>query len=259
MNKDLFLQLGLTSSQAEILDYLYQVKNSKASIIARKIKRSRAIVYKDLEELLKLDVVEKTEKPKEVATFKIKHPSYLKNLLEEKEALLNKNKDFLRCILPDLIGKYNLISDEPGIKTYEGIEGLKKIYEDILKEKDDLCIFASTFDRVVPELNELIDNQIIKQKKIGIKTRALVDSKDPILNANNSGKNENIELKTLENFSLRTQIILYKNKTAITGLKTDLITVLIENDDISQTFRLLFDLLWKISPIKFPEKEKRSL
>ena len=49
MFKKALLQTDLTPTQAEILDFLYQNKEAKASVIAKKIQRSRAIVYKELE------------------------------------------------------------------------------------------------------------------------------------------------------------------------------------------------------------------
>ena len=63
MIKKVLQQVNLTPSQTEILEFLYQNKEARASTIAKQIKRSRAIVYKEIEELAKLQIIEKKEKP----------------------------------------------------------------------------------------------------------------------------------------------------------------------------------------------------
>ena len=95
MFKKVLLQADLTSSQAEILDYLYQNKEAKASKIAKKIKRSRAIVYKEGEELANLGIIEIIDKPNQVSIYQAKHPSELRKLLDLRENKLKKDKELL--------------------------------------------------------------------------------------------------------------------------------------------------------------------
>ena len=52
MFKNIFLKIGLTTTQAEIMNYLYEKKIDKASKIAKSLKKSRVIIYKDLEKLI---------------------------------------------------------------------------------------------------------------------------------------------------------------------------------------------------------------
>ena len=90
MYKLVFLKAGLTPTQAEILEYLYEKKEDKASIIAQKIKKSRAIVYKDLDEMISLNIVEKIEKPEQATIFRIGHPTQMEKFFDKKRKGIKK-------------------------------------------------------------------------------------------------------------------------------------------------------------------------
>jgi hypothetical protein len=47
-----------------------------------------------------------------------------------------------------------------------------------------------------------------------------------------------------EKLELPSQIIIYNNTVSITSLKKEVITTIIENEDIAQTFKKLFNYLW---------------
>ena len=123
--------------------------------------------------------------------------------------------------------------------------GLEKIYDDILKEKKELLIFASIIDRVMPEFNELIDKQIKRQARAGIKVRALV--REEIINQEYIKKLRplGIKIRGLKNYRLTSQIIVYNNKVAITSFKKDLMSTLIENESIAGSLKNIFEIIWE--------------
>jgi hypothetical protein len=48
----------------------------------------------------------------------------------------------------------------------------------------------------------------------------------------------------LEKLELPSQVIIYNNTVSITSLKKEIVTTVIENEDIAQTFKKIFDYLW---------------
>ena len=47
-----------------------------------------------------------------------------------------------------------------------------------------------------------------------------------------------------QKYIIPSQVIVYNNKVAITSLKKELITTLIENENIAKTFQTLFQYMW---------------
>jgi hypothetical protein len=148
-----------------------------------------------------------------------------------------------------MTSEYNLVSGKPGVQFFEGIEGIQKAYEQILLNARQIKIFASNIDRNNPELNKLIEEQTKKQKRLGITTKAIGSLSDNLLSKQEVQNLQelNIELRRLPNFELPSQIIIFKDRVAISALTPELVTTIIQNSAISQTLELLFDTFWSIA------------
>ena len=243
MFKKVLLQAELTLSQAEILDFLYQNGDVKASEIAKKIKRSRAIVYKEAEELAKLGLVEKKEKPNKVAVFSAGHPSLLKKLIEKKETQLEKDKNLLDSFLPDIVSSYNLNHNRPGIRFFEGVNGLREIYDEILNDGKDFYLVRTAYepvynDKIVPIVEDFVSERIKK----GIKVSAIIPSdvndvaKDMkwLMERFNVNKND---------YTAPVEIDVFGNKVAILSFGDELIGMIIESKQIAQSMKQFFLLV----------------
>jgi len=256
MFKKALLQTDLTPTQAEILDFLYQNKEAKASVIAKKIQRSRAIVYKELEELTDLGIVEKDDKPNQVSIFRANHPAQLEKLMEIRENKLKKDKELLNNYLPDMISAFNLMNNKPGIKFYEGIEGVKKILNDTLKAKDEIYTISDS-SSIRAHAKKLNEEYIKKRKKLGIKKKLIV----PLSARDNYSqtKTEFTEIRFLpgEYFNFDTGIQIYDGKISYQTIKPDkMVGVLIENESIYKMHKMLFEYIWdSLAKNKEDEKE----
>lgn len=244
--KKALIQADLTPSQAEILDYLYQHKDAKASEIASKIGRSRAIVYKELEELVKIGILEKTERPNQVAVFSANHPSLLTKLLEERENQLKKDRELLNSYLPDMVSSYNLIQNKPGVRFFEGEDGIKKVLEDSLTSKSTIMTFAD-IEAIVRYIKEINENYVAKRDKLGIKKQAiLVDSKfgrDYLQNYHRA----TTDMKFFDHklFPFQSVMQVYDGKTSyITLNDNNMIGIIIEDQAIFQMNKSIFEHAW---------------
>jgi len=243
MFKKVLLQADLTPSQAEILEYLYQNKEGKASQIAKKIKRSRAIVYKEMEEMAKLGIVEKKEKPNQVAVFSAGHPSLLKKLLDTREAQLKKDRELLNNYLPDIVSSYNLIHNRPGVRMYEGVEGLEQIYNEILNEGKDLFLIRSAYEpvykeKILPIVNEFIKKRV--KKNIAVTAITPTDTlADPTKDAGWLMKRFMVKE---DMYDAPVEIDIFGSKIAILSFGDELIGMIIESKQIAKSLTQLFTL-----------------
>jgi sugar-specific transcriptional regulator TrmB len=243
MYKKAFSQINLTSTQAEILNYLYQNKEAKASEIATKINKSRTIVYKELEELSKTGVIEKKEKPGQVTVFLAGHPSLLAKLMEEKENEIIKGKQLLNNYLPDIISSYNLIHNRPGIKMYEGVEGMEKIYNEILDDGKDFYLIRSAYEPVYKEQILPIVNEFIKKRiKKNINVTAITPTD---LHASPEKDAEWLMSRFMvgeDKYNAPVEIDIFGNKVAILSFGDELIGMIIESKQIASGLKQLFML-----------------
>ena len=123
--------------------------------MAKKIKKSRAIVYKDLEELVDYKIVEKVDKPNQVSVFRIGNPANLEKFFDDKENRIKKERELFSSYLPDMVSTFNLLSNKPGVRYYEGKKGIMNMLNHISKNfKPDSEIIS--FEKTCKETRTLM-------------------------------------------------------------------------------------------------------
>lgn len=255
MPQNELIELGLTKTQAKILDFLMEEGEKKAREIARSIKQPRGAIYKSLSELIDLNLVEKVERKKDITKFRAQHPSHLEKLLDKKERTLEKNKLLLDDILPSLISRYNLGNNKPGIIFYEGIEGVDKILYDTLKSKTDIYLFLN-FDSLSEEKNFYqIDQKYTKRRKqLGIRKK-IIDIFSPDTQTAYAQMDTNYrkvtEIRYIDKnvIPFKTLLQIYDNKISYLTVEGDsIISILVEDRNIYSLHKAFFETIWDYLP-----------
>ena len=247
MQEKLLLSLGLSGVQAEILACLLANGPQKASNIAKITKRPRGVAYKGLEELQDLGLVLKKGTKAGISIFAPEHPANLEKVMENREKQLNKTKKELAASLPDLISAYNLANNKPGVKFYEGDEGIEKSLEDTLSSQTIIYTFAD-IEAVEQNIKTINDAYAKKREKIGIKKRIIV-ADTPFNHKFFKGFNSTLtEIRFLPpkfyNFSSGLQI--YDNKISYQIISADSqLAVIIEDKNVYQMNKLIFEYIWE--------------
>ena len=259
MYKNVFLRAGLTPTQSEILDFLYEKKESKASDIAKGIKKSRAIVYKDLDELVNFKIVERIDGANQVSIFRIEHPSNIEKFFESRENKLKKDKELFNNYLPDLISSYNLMSNKPGVRFYEGVKGVQKVFDDIISNAEtetetEILAFAKVLEnKKNQELNKILDSFVEKRVKKNLKSKQLVIDSEQARNIKFSDIENFRETRIINKEFMPTdfaggEILVYKESIYLTAEQNNsLFSIIIQNKSISQLFTALFSSSWELS------------
>jgi sugar-specific transcriptional regulator TrmB len=250
MNEKLLISLGLTSVQAEILSCLLENKAQRASNIAKKTKRPRGVVYKGLEELISLKLASKKDGKAGITIFSAEHPANLEQILDKKEKDLAKAKSDFNSFLPDLVSAYNLISNKPGVKFYEGEEGLRKVLEDTLTSKTEICLLLNreslNKEETFKEVNALFKK---KREQLGIKKKIIRIEREPLHEPNTGLDYEKITAiryldKTCPPF--KSSIQIYDNKISFQVINQEqIISIIIEDKNIYEMNKFIFDCLWE--------------
>ncbi len=249
MNTTTLTEAGLTPEQAEIYTSLLENGPQSAATIAKTTSVKRTYVYRICQELAKLSLAT-THTKANTTYFAPLSPTILLSHIEAKKASISAAHQALLGTLPQLESMFRLIDTKPVISHFTGIEGIIHIFRDIIKEGQDILLFRSIYDESNTELGNAVNQLIADQIKNHIHTHVITPlvpgAKDNFLHHDK----ERLVARHLtrnKNFLLPSQMIIYGQKVALISLKSSLSATLIENKDISQTFRQLFQLLWSLT------------
>lgn len=256
MYKNIFQKAGLTPTQALILEYLYNKKEDKASTIAKVIKKSRAMVYKDLDEMANLKIIEKIDKPDKISIFRIGHPSHMEEFFDNREKEVKKDREQFLSYLPDMISSYNLINNKPGIRYYEGLVGINKALESItakLKQDTEIISFTKVLsDKKIESLNQTLEKFVKKRIGKNVKTRvvALDTEEGNELQKNDLSNLRETRIAIHNNLPLDFaggEILIYQDEIySITGENDAYFAFVIENKNIAQMLKAFFEVEWSL-------------
>ncbi len=238
---------NLDLSEKEAVVYLASLELGLTTIqeIAGKSQISRSTTYQVIESLMKKGLMSALTKGKK-KYFSADVPERLMTLIDIKERELEKRKKELKAILPELKELARLSGERPKIKFYNGKQGIRRIQEDIGRTKN-----LGSIEEFVPldDAYQLFqahprDHRHEMGKKIKVPERMIYTSKKGEILPQKKGPIETLFIP-IEKFPFHTEITIYAYKVALVSFGRKQIGVVLESEDIANTLRCMFDLLWK--------------
>ena len=242
MKEEALRKFGLSDREIKVYLALLELGEALASKIAEKTNTPRTLSYDILENLLKKGLVSYVIKSNK-KYFSALDPNnlieVLKNQTEEKERLVKE-------ALPELLAlKSKKLEEKAKVEVYEGKEGVKTLFNDVLRVGKEFLCFGST--GISPEL---IPYELSRFHKERIKRKI---SWRVIYNNDKSGRKRGQEtskwkytrVKYMEKTS-PTTTYYYGDKVAIVlWIKERLLAIMIEDEVIANSFKEFFEVLWK--------------
>ena len=156
----------------------------------------------------------------------------------------------LNNYLPDILSSFNLINNRPGIKFFEGVNGMEEIYNEILKEGKDFHLIRTAYEptynnKIAPIVEEFIKRRTEKN----IKVIAIIpsDVNDPKKDARWLMQRFNVDKRK---YTAPVEIDIFGDKVAILSFGEELVGIIIESKQIAQCLKQVFDLATFASKIK---------
>jgi sugar-specific transcriptional regulator TrmB len=245
------ITLRISQNAQVIFKTLLSGGTLRASSAAKSAGIPRELTYRALEELEEKELIKKIEPKHGVALFQAVHPEIIIKKLKESVAHVDSVQNVLRDTMSTLVGTYNKGIGIPTVEFKEGIEGLKYLYNDIINEGQDIYLIRSPLDVQHPEIKEIIKNHREEQKKNGMHTFMITSFTNPALTLEEvieRDKKYLVErhLAPRNLLNIPAQIKIYGQKVAITSFDGQIITTIIENKAIRDTFLILFKILWSM-------------
>jgi sugar-specific transcriptional regulator TrmB len=241
IHKNLIKNLGFSDKKARIFTSLLQLGECEASAIAKKAGLKRTTVYNILPELLEEGYIKSTVQNGKKHFF-IEDPNIVLEQAKDKAESIGK-------IIPDLKSMFSLVGRTPKITIFEGLGGLKEIYNDFLKSTskgDKVLAYAGTRDHFQYIPQDFVEDYM--QKRIGknISLRLITGTSELTNKFKEYDKKELRQSKSTDSkdFDFAGETIIYGDKVAFISYRENFLGAIIESKEIAMMQKAVFNLLW---------------
>ncbi len=248
MYKEVLEKSGLKHGEAVIYDLLLQFGDSSAAEIKKRTIFKRGMVYKFLDDLISKGLVTAHKKAGKTF-FRANHPYALMESLDSSIQATKVAQITLQAALPQIVSTFNTMENKPGIRVYEGIEGIKEVYMDTLREKQEIWAILQT-SKVEPSLYAWLNTYYApKRAEANIWAKVIVaeDSKTKGYIEKNTAQKRETRVVPKQKFPVAIEMNIYGSKVAFMNFRENEsnIGIIINNKLISETMRALFTLAWE--------------
>lgn len=236
--------LGLSAEEAKVYLAVLELGSSYVSAIAKKARVNRVGCYHTLGNLVRKGIVSSFTKNK-ISYFSVESPKILVNQMEEKWQKAKK-------LLPELLSMTHSLAYKPKIQYYEGLAGIKNIFEDTLNAQTEIIGYTNLEElpRVIPE--DYIRDYAGRKVERGIKTRMLSPLTKKALTYLKRYYPKNYDRRLSEilfinprEYPFEYEINIYNNIVSIVSLNPDeLVGFIMESPLYAKTQRSIFNLAW---------------
>lgn len=237
--EQLMKDIGLSEKEAKVYLILLSLGPSTVNTIAERSDLIRTTTYDILKTLREKGLVASLVRNK-ILHFEAADPQkIIENLDAKKQKVQNA--------LPDLRKLHQIVPQGPTLELYEGVEGIRTVWQDILKEGTPLSAisnYQSVFNTMKYFSPRFIQQRV--QRKIPAR---LITEKTPgaIQTWKKNDKQELRETRFIPSLEhVKITEYIYGEKVAI--LATDPqnpLGILIRNKEFAEQQQILFELLWK--------------
>lgn len=228
-------QFGLTEKEAKIYLALLELGVASVQKIAQKAKIARPTAYDILESLQNQSLVSVFEKGQK-KQYSPTDPAIILDRTRQK----SKN---LEDIFPQLKALYNLPLEKPKVRFYEGIEGIRVILDEVLKEGKELFSIGSAED-IFGNL-DFFPAFVKKRVELGIQTKVILRDSKKARERQKLGSKELREVKIIPaDYQFHALMMIFGNKVAMISLAKDYVALLTESRELAAMQKELFRLNW---------------
>lgn len=242
MDIEICKKAGLNESQAKVYLHLVSSGEDTPPNIATVVNESRTNTYNVLDQLAGMGLVESVDGPKSM--FRAKNPIMLKQLINQRSQELQRDAKEVSSFMPELVSKFRLTHNMPGVFQIEGKEAFRSVYNDIISHRDEVLVIASINDRKDPEVAKVIDEQIDRQVQAGLSAKVLAGKGELMQADNDTLQLKNIIVKATLNNRLPAQVLVYGDNVAFSTFNNGVSTTVITNQEIAETMKIIFDEIW---------------
>lgn len=236
-------KLGINKKESDLYISFLGIGKGKVSEIAKRAGINRTGAYDILANLSQKGLVSISGKePKQ--EYRCEDPEQILKFLRHNIERKEEDYRYAQLLLPELKSMYK-VGTRPQVKFYEGVEGVKKVYEDTLTASGPFVAMAS-YDDMHKTLKGYFPDYYRRRAAKGLFVRGIVPATELAMERKKMNPFEARELALVpkELFDISPDIEIYDNKVMIASWKEEL-GIIIESQEIADALKKLFELAWK--------------
>lgn len=239
---EILIKSGLSENEAKVFLVLLELGRGSVTQITRKAGLNRTTGYDILDNLVTKGLASisgKEPKQEYIAESPDKIVLLLQNQISDKEQQLKR----IKSVLPEIKSLHN-VAGRPKVRFYEGVEGLKDVYEDTLTSTEPIRAYASVGD-MHAGLPGYFPGYYKRRAGKGIAIRAIIPDTEAGLERKSFDSKEMREtaLVPKDTFLFSPEINIYDNKVMIASWKEKL-GIIIESAEIADAMKKIYELAW---------------
>jgi sugar-specific transcriptional regulator TrmB len=240
MNLEQNLQkIGLSEKEAAL--YLAGLQTGPATMqeLVNSAHLKRATVYELVDSLKEKGLIK--------TVLKGKHKIYTAEDPQNIFPLIKQKENALHNIMGQLLAIQSHAGKKPSVRIYQGIEGIKEIYEDLLSKRADYIevLSAKLPDEKIKEYwgGEYVERRIKKGNHVKVIAPNIPFYQE--LKLKDKFTLRETKLIPVENFPFQNEVFAYNGKVAFITQEGDAsLGLVIESSDVFATLSLILNNFW---------------
>jgi sugar-specific transcriptional regulator TrmB len=236
------VSLGLLEREARVYFATLELGRGTVTEISRNAGINRTTGYDVLDRLAADGLVRVSGKePKQ--EFVAESPENIAQLFDARAEKARANIETAKKVIPKLKSLHK-VDDRAQVKFYEGVQGLKDVYEDTLTAKEPIRAFARLED-MYAAMGDYFPAYYKRRAGKNISARAITPRTPGAMERHRFDEEEKRELAIVPEsaFTITPEIDIYDNKVMIASWK-DKLGIIIESKEIAEGFKSIFELAW---------------
>lgn len=235
--KSALKQFGFTDKQARVYLATLELGSAPVSQISQKAKVPRPTCYDVLETLREQGIASTFIKNKTL-WFSVEDPRKVVSMARQKVKTLEQ-------AMPELEALWGEARERPKVRFYQGKEGIRQIYEEMLQDKKEILGLNSA-DDMFSAIGEY-QLEFVKQRvRAKIPTRVILRDTPKARERQKSGLAELRQIRFIPpSFSFRGFVLVFGSKIAYVSFTKDYVAILIESAELAAIQRAALEYIWE--------------
>jgi HTH-type transcriptional regulator, sugar sensing transcriptional regulator len=247
MIETLLRDIGFSEKETRVYLAALQLGMQPASVLAKRLKMNRVTTYVICKKLIEKGVANVVTR-NNIQYFTVESPDSLVKYAEHQQQEWKRRQRDIKKHLPEFSEYLKDVSALPKVRFYEGVDGIKRVFDDTLDHSDGLIRAFLTVDKLPKDLIEYFSDEYMpKLVEKGIHSKIIAPDSKRTRGYKKEDKKylrETVLVKP-KDYPFETEIAMYgKDRVAFISFKEDLSAVIIENAPIHRTLSAVFGLLF---------------
>ena len=240
MLTDLLQHYDFTEREAKVYIAGLSLGSAPGSTIARHAGEKRVTVYAILKELIKRGIFTSIVRD-EITYFSPISPEQLAHIYEEKYTTLKER-------LPELSAIMETVGNKPKMRYYEGVEGIKHLYNELLETSQPIFAFLSDDGDIDSKLQHYLNNEFIPKRIKKQIPASVIASEKTSGEYQQATKEKYTTIKTVKEdiLAFEGEIVLYGESSILCALYStkEMIGYSLQSKQLYKTLKSVFDFIW---------------